>query len=342
MDYGLIAIVSALVAWVLVRLVLWLFPRVGLMDRPHKYGLKRKPIPYYAGLVILVSLVFGILCWLKLDTRLLFLLGGALVVVAVSFLDDFRGISPYLRLLVQVGVSAGMFFGGISVFALPNPFGPEIGLMTVTVGGVAVLSLVATVLWYVLIMNTMNWIDGLNGLPSGVSAIAFATIFFLSIKPGFHAIDQTVVAVIGLVMAVTMLIFWFYDFYPAKILMGDTGSMLLGFLLASMAIYSGGKLATASLALGFPILDAIWVIGRRLMSGKSPFRGDLMHFHHRLIHAGLTVRQALWVIYGLCAVFGAMALVLDHGQKVWALIGLLTVMAVVGFGVVLMEESKES
>lgn len=340
MNYWLIALVSLLIGILTIRMLIWFFPKIGLVDRPHRYGLKRAPIPYYGGWSIFVAFLTGVLLWLKLDSRLIALIVVGFLIVIISFWDDYKGIKPLWRLIMQVLVGIAMYFSGIFVKALPNPIGPEIVLTEFNIAGILIFSLIATVIWFVLIMNTLNWIDGLNGLPSGVSMIAFATIFLLSIKPGFHTVDQTVVAVIGLVMSITMLVFVWHDFYPAKLLMGDTGSMFLGYLLAAMAIYSGGKLATAVLVLAFPILDSIWVILRRIISGNSPFKGDLMHFHHRLTYAGLSHRQALLVIYLCSAFFGGLALVLDHGQKIWAVVGAISVMAVLGMLTVLLEVEK--
>lgn len=341
MNYLLIAAFGLLLGFVFVRLALWLFPKWGLMDRPHKYGLKRDPIPYYGGAAIVVAFLVGALALLPWDFKLLAFLGIGVVVAVISFVDDRRGLSPILRLSMQIFAGIGLFAAGIFVSAIPNPVGPEIALSSNVWGGIAIFSLVVTVLWVVLIMNTMNWVDGLNGLPSGVSTIALLTIFFLSIKPGIHAIDQSTVAVMALLLAMIVVVFWLHDFYPAKILMGDTGSMFLGFMLAGLSIYSGGKLATAFLVLGLPILDAIWVILRRILSKKSPFKGDLEHFHHRLLNAGLTVRQALTVIYIVSVIFGILALILGSGQKIWAIIGLMAVMATIGFSVVILEVEKK-
>ncbi len=341
MNYLLIAISGLILALILIRLALLLFPRWGLMDKPHKYNLKRAPIPYYGGIPIVLAFTIGSLFWLKGDPKLLIFLGLGLIVAIVSFIDDKRGLSPVLRLLMQIGVGLGLYFTGIEVQAFPNPLGPEIVLNSWLWGGIAVGGLLITVLWVILIMNTVNWIDGLNGLPSGLSTIAALTIFFLSIKPGIHSVDQTSVAVMALLLAMTTLVFCFHDFYPAKILMGDTGSMFLGFMLAGLAIYSGGKLATAFLVLGVPILDSIWIIVRRILAKKSPLKGDLEHFHHRLLYAGLSNRQALWINYLVAIIFGFLALVLGSGQKIWAMIGLMAVMATLGLSVVILDIEKK-
>lgn len=316
-----------------------LFPVLGLMDRPHKYGLQRKPIPYYGGLVIVAAFVASVLIFVKLDSHVVALLVGALMIALVSFLDDMFGLSPWLRLFVQIVAALILVFAGIGIASISNPFGPAIILdqwkIAVTIDQIYQISVLAAlfmIVWVVAIVNTMNWLDGLNGLPSGVTVIAALTIFLLSIRPGIHydISSQVPVALISIILFACALAFWFFDFYPAKILMGDTGSMFMGFLLAALAVFSGGKVATAFLVLGFPILDAGWVIIRRLMQGKSPLKGDLKHFHHRLLEAGLTDRKALILIYMMCAVFGGIAVFLEGINKVYAIIVLLLLMVILG------------
>ena len=124
--------------------------------------------------------------------------------------------------------------------------------------------------------------------------------------------------------------FLLFDFYPAKMLMGDTGSIFLGFTLATLAIFSGGKVATAFLIMGIPILDAAWVILRRLKNKQSPFKGDLNHIHHRLLDIGISPRKALICMYTLCAVFGVSALFLDTKGKLIEIIILGITMIVMG------------
>jgi len=143
----------------------------------------------------------------------------------------------------------------------------------------------------------------------------------------YHVVDQTTVATLAIIVSSMCLAFWIFDFHPAKILLGDTGSMLIGFLLAVFAIFAGGKVATAFLVLGFPILDAFWVITRRIVKGQSPMKGDLKHLHHRLLEVGLSERKALILIYLLCAFFGGSAIFLGTTGKLYLIIvmGLLMV-----------------
>ncbi len=332
MNYLWIAISSFLISLIFVLAALKLFPRLGLMDRPKKYGLKRAPIPYYGGLAIISAFVISLLIFVDIDLRVLGMLGGALLIGAVSFVDDFRGLHPVIRLIVQVLAGVVLVVSGVGIESLSNPFGDAISF--------GALSALFTVIWVVLIVNAMNWIDGLHGLSSGVGTIASFVLFFLAIGPG-HSVDQSTFATIALILGSTLFAFWLFDFAPAKILMGDTGSMFIGFVLATLAIFAGGKVVTVLMVLGFPILDAFWVISRRVLSGVSPLKGDRQHLHHRLLQSGLSERQALLIIYASALLFGLMAIFLGTTEKLWAILLLLLVMAIVGFIAVLKSLQQE-
>lgn len=337
-QYVLVATFAFTLTFFLTLAAFLLFPKLGLLDRPAKYGLKRKPIPYYGGLAIFLGFVISVLLFVKIDLHLIGLLVGASMVMMISFLDDFYGLSPWLRLAVQMLAAVVLVVAGIGIHTISNPLGPALNMdqWIVTIDRVyqlSVFSALFTIVWVVGIVNTMNFLDGLNGLPSGVTVIAAFTLFLLSIRPDIHydISSQTTVALLSLILFGCALAFWLFDFYPAKILMGDTGSMFLGFLLANLAIFSGGKIATAFLVLGFPILDAGWVIVRRIVQGKSPLKGDRKHLHHRLLEVGLSDRKALIFIYVLCAVFGGIAVFLEGIQKLYAIIALAILMAILGW-----------
>lgn len=350
MIYLLPAIFSFITTVLLTLLALKYFPVLGLMDRPLKYGLKRAPIPYYGGVILVTVFFIAVVLFVRpLDFRVLALLLGAVMIAGVSFADDVYGLSPFLRLGIQVLSALVLVFAGIGIHSISNPLGAPVLLdrymLSITLDQVyqiSILSALFTILWVVAIINTMNFLDGLNGLPSGVSAIAAFTIFLLSIRSGIHydISLQVPVAVMSIIVFSMCAAFWIFDFYPAKILMGDTGSMFLGFLLATLAIFSGGKVATAFLVLGFPILDAVWVILRRIVQKKSPFKGDLKHFHHRLLEVGLSDRKALIFIYSMCAIFGGIAVFLEGINKLYAIIALVVLMVVLGFYAVYLEKMK--
>jgi UDP-GlcNAc:undecaprenyl-phosphate GlcNAc-1-phosphate transferase len=335
--------VAFLLTFVATSLGLYLFPKWGLLDRPHLYGLKRAPIPYSGGLILFAIFLVCVGLFLDLNKQLWGVLLAASMIVGVSFWDDRKRLSPFFRLSVQLLAALTVVLSGIGVDAITNPLGGLIHLDTYqlpiewkdTVYQVTILADLFTIAWIILLMNTVNWLDGLPGLVSGITGIGSVVIFILSIRPDFHYIDQTDVALLSVILAGITLAFWWFDFSPPKILMGDTGTMFLGFMLAVLSIFSGGKIATAFLIMGFPILDAFWVIGRRIWKGQSPFKGDLFHFHHRLLWAGFTERQAILTIYTICAIFGGIALFLGSKEKLVAIVIMVVLMILLGTLVVL-------
>ena len=262
MDFTLIlsqywrpALFSFFLAFVLVKLALKFFPRLGLIDRPHLYGHKREPIPYYGGLVIFLAFMAMSLYFVPLSESLAGLLIGATIVFAVGFLDDLLRLSPWIRLAMQFVAALVLVLYGIGIFSINLPFLGVISFAEPVWNGFLISSAVFTILWVMTILNTMNFVDGISGLNSGVTFVAAMTIFFLSIHPSLHENPETQVAVatLAIILAAVALAFHFFDFPRAKILMGDSGSTLFGFLVAVLAIFSGGKVATAFLVLGIPI-----------------------------------------------------------------------------------------
>ena len=225
-----------------------LFPKWGLMDRPHKYGLKRKPIPYYGGIAIFLSFTLSTLLFVKMDTSLILFLAAAAMLVVISFIDDLRGLSPWIRLFVQVAAALMLVFAGIGIQSISNPLGDPIVLdqwkMAITLDHVyqiSVLGALFTIVWVVTIVNTMNFLDGLNGLSSGVAVIAALSLFLLSIRPEIHYDigSQIPVATMSIILFAGAFAFWFFDFYPAKILLGDTGSMFFGVCAGNFGDFFG-------------------------------------------------------------------------------------------------------
>lgn len=337
-NYLLIGLASFVLTVLLLLLALKLFPKFGLMDRPHKYGLKRNPIPYYGGLVIFVAFIICVFGFVPLSKDLFGVLFAGALLVLVSFLDDKYGLSPFLRLGVQILVGVIVVFSGVGIHSISNPLGTAFSLDALVwnfsagdyVFTISVWSALFTVFWIVLLVNSMNFLDGLNGLSSGVACVASLFLFLLSIRSGFHHVDQTVFSMLAIILFGITLSFVFFDFYPAKILMGDTGSTFLGFMLGVLAIFAGGKVATVFLLMGVPILDAFWVVLRRLKNKKMPWRGDLLHLHHRLKDTGLSERQAVLLVYFLTFAFGMMALVSGTWQKLFVAGGLVGFMVCLG------------
>ena len=342
MEY-LFPAASAFILTVLSTFIaLKVFPKLGLLDNPKKYGLNRKPIPYPGGVILYFVFAALVLIFFDLTLKIGGLLVAGGILVLVSFLDDRYNLSPLLRLGVQVLAGIIMVFVGIGTPHISNPFGGlihldqikfliQIGDTTVTI---MALSAVVSIVWVLLIVNTMNWLDGVSGLTSGMTAIGSLTLFFLSIS---DMVNQPEVATLAIIVAMMAFGFWLFDFYPPKILIGDSGSMFFGFLLAVLAIFSGGKIATAFLIMGFPILDAVYVIIHRIYNRQAPWKGGewdkyrkAVHLHHRMLQFGLSERQVLLIIYFLASAFGISALFLGTRGKFWAIVIILGLSFILG------------
>ena len=321
---------SAGFSWIALKL----FPRLGWMDKPEAYGHRRKAVPYPGGAAIFVAVMVAVLTFLPIDRMLGSVLLGATLLAVVSFIDDRRGLSPFLRLAIQFVAAGLLVVGGIGMTSISNPFGDPIVLdswnIPFSLGDLSftltVFADLLTVFWVMTMVNAFNWIDGIPGMSSSVAAVSALVLLLLSTRPDFHYFDQTLAITLSAIILGVSLGFLIFDFPKPKMLIGDTGSMLLGFLLAVTAIISGGKIATTILVLGFPILDFVWVIGRRIVLGQSPFRGDLWHFHHRLLKAGMSERKVVVFFAVPAGIFGGLSLLLHTEGKAIAFGAILAVM----------------
>ncbi len=337
MQFWKPALFAFLLSFVLTFLAVKLFPKMGLLDKPHKYGLSRAPIPYYGGVVIFFAFLISVLFFISLNLALIgFLIAGFLIVL-IGFLDDLFNVNPFIRLFFQFLAGVILFSVGISVFWINFPFIGGVDLSQPIFMGVAISSLIFTIFWIMVIVNTMNFIDGVSGLTVGVAFIAGLTMFFLSINPNLHEdlSSQLPVAILSLILAMVSFGFLFFEFPKPKILMGDTGSTFLGFVIAVLAIFSGGKLATTFLVLGIPILDMIWVVFRRIWNGQKFWKGDMQHLHHRLLDIGFSKKQVVILYYIITAFLGGSAVLLSSSQqKFFMIIALIILMIVLAFATI--------
>lgn len=318
---------------------LYAFPKIGLLDRPERYGHARPPIPYPGGLA-LVAVVLGMMGFcLEWTPLVLAVLWASGLLAFVSFLDDRIGLSPYFRFGVQILVGLILVVGGLGVHSITNPFGGSISLDTVMIplswGGwhlsLSLFSGLLTLAWVLAMVNAFNWIDGVPGMASSMSAVTAFILLLLSVRPDFHYVDQSLSISLSVILFGASVAFLFFNFPKPRMLMGDTGSMFLGLLLAVTALISGGKIATTALVLGFPLVDFVWVIFRRLLKGQSPFKGDLWHFHHRLQKVGYSDRSIVILFTLASLTFGLLALLLHTEGKLFALAGIVTLMVILAF-----------
>ena len=330
----LITLYSFGLSILLIFICVLLFKHLGWLDKPHLFGYQRAPIPYGLGIIFFLVFLFLSLFFLDISAKVIVLLVAGGVLTCVSFADDRVGLPAMPRLLVQMLCALALVLSGVFVPAISNPFGDPIVLdsisWTLALGPwnliIFPIADLLAIIWIVFVINAMNWLDGSPGIVSGISTIACAVIYFLATMNDLHVIDQSNLSAMALILAGTCLAFLFFDFPRPKILMGDSGTMFLGFMIAIMAIFSGGKLATAFIVLAIPILDAGWTIVRRIIKRQSPFRGDFQHFHHELMKAGLSEKQVNIFYYLISLGFGFTALYLESFGKFIAIIFLFSLM----------------
>ncbi|MBI2589618.1 undecaprenyl/decaprenyl-phosphate alpha-N-acetylglucosaminyl 1-phosphate transferase [Candidatus Berkelbacteria bacterium] len=257
---------------------------------------------------------------LGLDANLFGVLAGALILVALGVVDDKYDLPPRVKLLFQMIATLTVVLFGVKIWWVSHPFGgPDILLGNWTY--------LIVPLWLLAMINVMNWFDGLDGLTSGLSIIASLAIAFLALEP---FVDQPATALLAIILAGATLGFLPFNWNPASIFLGDTGSMFLGYMVGIFAIISGAKLATAALVLGIPIFDAVWVVLRRLLTGQPLMQGDRKHLHHRFLDAGFHPRTATLMLYSIAALFGLIALNTGTEGKVVALGWLVAGLVILG------------
>ncbi|NIT03723.1 hypothetical protein GTO10_02205 [Candidatus Saccharibacteria bacterium] len=267
--------------------------KLRLFDRPHGPYPKVRPIPRLGAIPIFLTFTMTALAFTPADRHLVAFLAGAALITIIQTVDDVRPLPPLVQGAGHVLAALIIVAGGGGVDFIRNPLsqwvgGPYIRLDAIeipialfgTTYHFTVLADLFTVLWVFALINVVDWIDGLDGLAAGVGTLAGATIVLISFMAQTPA-----TAVLGTILVGTLLGFLPLNFYPAKIYLGG-GAFLLGYLLAVLSIFSGAKTGTAILVLAIPIIDAAFVIYRRLRAGKSPFKGDKTHLHHRLLEAG--------------------------------------------------------
>lgn len=314
--------------------------RRGIVDRPNESRkIHKHEVAYLGGVAIFAAFVITAVGLSVMTRQLAALLLGCSVLVLIGVIDDVRGLSPKVKLVWQFVAAGIALAGGIGITTITNPLG---GVVDLTWGRTAIdlgplhfhvmpIANALSLLWMVGLANTINFLDGLDGLASGVSGIAAVIMFALSVGPHVH---QPAVALLAIIVAGAAFGFLPYNFHPARIFMGDSGAYFLGLVLAMLAIYSGAKLATAALVLGVPIVDSMWAAVRRVAQGTSPFKADRQHFHHLLLDAGLSQRQAVLTLYGIVAAFGTVALMIGSFSKLVTFLVLVGLMAIAIVGLI--------
>lgn len=268
------------------------------------------PIPRMGGLAIFAGFLVSVLFFVPLGTEFRSILIGALILVVLGIIDDIVSLKPKTKFAGQIIAALIPALSGVSIHGIVNPFVPG---QYSTLG---IFSIPLTVIWIVGITNAVNFIDGLDGLACGVSAIATVTMFIIAVLFG-----ETYIALMMAALAGACLGFLPYNMNPAKIFMGDTGSMFLGYILATVSIqglfkfYAVISFAVPFILLGLPIFDTGFAIVRRLLKGQSPLQADRGHVHHRLIDLGFDQKQSVAILYTFSALMGLTAVILARTNE---------------------------
>ena len=275
---------------------------LGAVDRPGGRRLNRRPIPRLGGLAIFLGLVVPSLAFLNLSDETRGVLLGAAVATVVGAIDDFRGLAPPTKLAGQVAAAAIPISFGVWIDHFTFPFLGAVDLP-------AWVGMPLSVLWIVAVMNMVNFLDGLDGLAAGVCAIAGLTFAILALSLG-----KADPAILSAIVAGSCLGFLRHNFFPARIFMGDSGALCLGFILASVSIQ--GLLKTAStvvlflplVVLAVPIIDSSFVVAKRLKYNRPIYAADRSHLHHRFMNIGYSQRRAALTMWLWCASLAGAAL----------------------------------
>ena len=340
--YVLMALLTALVISFLATPVVKTFAyKVGAIDVPKDARRMHKvPIPRLGGLAIFIGFMVSILLFVPITPEMKSILLGAVIIVVLGVVDDIMALPAMLKFVVQIIAAAIRPPHGVTILAFSNPNIFSDNLYWV-LGG---LSIPFTLLWIVAITNSVNLIDGLDGLANGVSAISATTKLVIALMASEAQVAIVMAALVGACVG-----FMPYNLNPAKMFMGDTGATFLGFILATMSIqglfkyYAVISFVVPFLILGLPIFDTAFAFIRRIAHGQSPMHADRSHLHHRLIDMGLNQKQAVATLYVISAILGLSAVVLTTGgeEKAMLFFAALCIVAVVAARVVFPKEVKE-
>jgi UDP-GlcNAc:undecaprenyl-phosphate GlcNAc-1-phosphate transferase len=317
----LAGVAAAIASFVLTPLAIRLAPRLGAIDEPGaERRVHQRPIPRSGGLAVVAAFVGVGVAGLLVNElfhfvpalravrfqQLVGLFAGVAIGGLLGYLDDRLQLRARWQFVSQLILAGVALMAGVLIDNMVNPLGGP----SIVFGPAAAMAV--TTLWIVGMINSANFIDGLDGLLAGVAVIAALTLAFNSL---FVEPIQPVVALLCVLLAGALLGFLPYNFHPARTFLGTGGVFAIGYALAVLSVLGTAKVAVALLVLGVPIIDTFWIIIRRLSERRSPFSPDRGHFHHRLLDLGLSHRQAVLTIYAVGVVLAVLSLALSgRGQ----------------------------
>lgn len=318
-QYFIALIVTFIAAVILTPLVKKFAIAIGAVDQPNDRKVHVLVMPRLGGLAIFLSVVIGVIFNKPVSPFLLPIALGALIIIVTGILDDLFELSPKIKLIGQILAASVVILGGIKVEFINLPFDArlELGLFAVPL----------TLLWIIGVTNAINLIDGLDGLSAGVSSIVLATMATMAYVNG-----NFFVLAISMIMLGATLGFLIYNFHPAQIFMGDTGSLFLGFMLSVLSLLGFKNITLFSLLvpaiiLAVPISDTLFAIVRRALKKKPLSAPDKSHLHHCLLRSGFSHRQTVLIIYAMSAFFSLCAILLSQ-TTLWVSFAIVVVVLI--------------
>ncbi len=357
MPFVLVFVVAFVLALALTPLGEWLGRRHGFVAAPggrrRHAGTKSRlgGVALYAAFVV-AAVLAQFLPVARQDpkelTRLVGLLLGSTFIFLIGIYDDRKELPPAPQITAQFITSLIAIYFLIFIEVINNPFAPPSSPPTLrpfsgqALGGMKggqvwfpwFITLPLTIFWLMGMMNTVNWLDGLDGLAAGVAAILSAVLAIHMYREGQYSVALLPLALLGATLG-----FLPYNFHPARVFMGSSGSFFLGFAVAALGIIAGAKMATVLLVMGIPILDVAWQIVSRLRLGRNPAIGDRGHLHFRLLDLGLSQRQIVLLYYLFSSFFGLLALVIS--SRIYKFLALLVVGAMTLLLLLFVSRKKE-
>ena len=287
-------------------------PKIGAMDIPKdERRMHKKPMPRFGGIAIYLGIMAALAVFALKDKGITSVMTGCTLIYMLGLIDDLKDLKPLVKLCGQIVCATVVYIMGVRIEFITNYLGPG----NMAFGDVACF--IITVLWLIAITNAVNLIDGLDGLAAGIAAISALCIGYVAYIHGQYLPTLAMMAIAGAALG-----FLPYNFNPAKIFMGDSGSELLGFSIAAVSILGTVKSATIvvviipALVLGLPIFDTVMAIFRRLAKHQSIGTADKDHLHHRIMKAGFGQKRAVMILYCISGIMGIVAVLYSRGLTV--------------------------
>lgn len=295
-------LVSMLLTFVLMPFNIYASKKFGFVDVPKdNRRMHTNAVPTIGGISIFVSIMAITLIFVPLNKRLASILIGATIIAGTGFIDDIKNLKPLHKMLGQILAAAIAVYGGVSINVISNPI--HAGKLI----DMGIIGPIITMIWIVGVTNALNFVDGLDGLCGGLAAISALTFYFASEEISY-------IALVSLILAGSVIGFLPYNFNPAKIFMGDTGALLLGYMLACISVEGVVKsVATMSLImpifiLALPVFDTLFAMIRRIINKQKIMSADKGHLHHRLVQKGYSVKQTVIILYVISILFSLLGL----------------------------------